>query len=747
MSFIRDYTIFYRRDDTLQKLILRPHQIRAVEKIVDRVVAGLAGRSPANTGLEWHTQGSGKTLTMIVAARLLRRHRALENPTLLIVVDRIELESQMVQSLDAFDFGNVYNPASKRDLRQLLESGRQGLIVTTIHKFDAMPANMNTARNVVILIDEAHRSQEGDLGKYLTGALPNAFRFGFTGTPIDKGKIGCGTFKMFGQYDLPHGYHDKYSINESIDDKTTVRLYYTLAPSDVWFDKLKMEEDYRALLEEFFQQADEAGIASFDTLNQLLKKANMLMAVLKSPKRIGDIATHIAEHFKTNVLPLGFKALVVTPDREACALYKEALDEVLPSADWSQVVYSSNNQDNELLRQHHLSEEEEKRIRNAFRDPKDTPKLLIVTEKLLTGYDAPVAYAMYLDKPLRAHTLLQAIARVNRPYANKENGLIVDYIGIFENLQRALSFDATDLSLGLIDLEDLKKQFNELLDKAKQQLALARLDHVEGRIERLIEHFYHDELRDEFFDTFKHLQTAYEIISPDAFLRPYIEQYATIVDIYRTLLSYFDPKAEENRLLRELSAKTELLIAEHVETSGPVSALPLYPIDENIVAVMKADNSSDQIKVINLYRRLRTHIEENREEHPFLLSIATEVEAVIEKLKARQISTEMALKQLQDKALQVNALEQARETSDLDNVAFSMRMVIHARGIPDHSDELATQLSQYLQSQQGWRFNPALQRKVRKHLYKIIRPLLPAQLKDKMRTIADEIFQMHKINL
>ena len=273
LRLIRDYTIFYRSDDAVQKFILRPHQIRTVQKIVDRVISGLEGRSLANTGLEWHTQGSGKTLTMIVAAHLLRRHSALKNPTLLIVVDRIELESQMMQSLEAFDFGSVRNPDSKRELRRLLESGWQGLIVTTIHKFDCMPANVITKREVVILIDEAHRSQEGELGIYLSGALPNAFRFGFTGTPIDRGKVGRGTFELFGKYDSPHGYQDKYSLNESIEDKTTVRLYYTLAPSDIWVDKLKLEEDYRALLDEFLQMVDETGVASIDAPESATKKS------------------------------------------------------------------------------------------------------------------------------------------------------------------------------------------------------------------------------------------------------------------------------------------------------------------------------------------------------------------------------------------------------------------------------------------------------------------------------------------
>ena len=177
LAFIRDYTIFFRVDDSVQKFLLRPHQIRTVQKIVKRVVAGLDDLEAADTGLEWHTQGSGKTLTMIVTAHLLRRHPALQNPTLLILVDRVELESQMVQSLEAFGYGNVYNPPKTRELRRLLRNRTRGLIVTTIHKFDGMPRDMITDRNVVLLIDEAHRSQEGKLGIFLNGALPHAFLF------------------------------------------------------------------------------------------------------------------------------------------------------------------------------------------------------------------------------------------------------------------------------------------------------------------------------------------------------------------------------------------------------------------------------------------------------------------------------------------------------------------------------------------------------------------------------------------
>jgi len=353
--------------------------MRAVERIVHRVATG-----EAPTGLVWHTQGSGKTLSMIVAASKLRRLPQLENPTLLVVVDRLELEAQMVQNLEAFGFPAVVRAESKRHLRELLASDYRGLIVTLIHKFDRTPANLNPRPNVVVLIDEAHRSRGGDLATYMRAALPNAWYFGFTGTPVDKGKVGRGIFETFGKPD-PSGYLDKYSIDESVEDGTTVPLYYTLTPAELRLDRVMLEE-------EFFRAVDEAGIASIEELNRLLDKAEKLKPVLKAPDCVNHIAAHVARHYRENVEPRGFKAFVVAVDREGCALYKQALDRYLPEG-YTRVVYTGHHKDKHLLRQHYLDDAEEKRVRKAFRDPGQEPKILIVTQKLLTGYDAPVLYA------------------------------------------------------------------------------------------------------------------------------------------------------------------------------------------------------------------------------------------------------------------------------------------------------------------------------------------------------------------
>ena len=734
LAVLRDHIIFYRADDQTHKFILRPHQMRAAHKIVGRIL-----NKEAETGLHWHTQGSGKTLTMIVTAHILRREMAQrgDNPTLLIVVDRLDLESQMVQNLEAFGFPAVVRARSKNHLQELLSSDHRGLIVSLIHKFDRMPENRILRDSVVVLIDEAHRSQEGDLGTYMRAALPNAFYFGFTGTPIDWGRIGQGTFYNFGQPDAPHGYQDKYSMDESIEDGSTVRLYYTLAPSELRVDR-------EALEEEFYKIIEAEGAASIDAVNAILQKADKLKAVMKAPERVAAIARHIAEHFQSNVQPLGFKAFVVAVDREGCALYKQALDQFLPT-EMSRVVYTAYHKDNELMRQYHLDAEEEKRLRRAFRNPAELPQILIVTEKLLTGYDAPVLYCMYLDKPLKDHTLLQAIARVNRPYPDKESGLIVDYIGIFENLQRALSTDADNpLPQGLIDLDVLKARFEDLLHTVLKTLAEIDLTDGEERPSRIIEYFFDPEPREAFIRHYKDLQNAYEILSPDPFLRPYLDDYALITQVYQIVYNYFDPEAEKRRTEYQILKKTDALIRENVSVTGYITELPHYPINRDLAKVVKADNVSDRVKVTNLYRSILVHIETYEETSPYLISIGEEVEQVVQQLRDRQISVEEALAQLENRAEQVVNAQEEQQTSAMDGDAFALFWVIKGQQL-QNAEAVTNQVYALLMAYPGWGFNARLEQVVRQELYKILRPAMPGKSAKEMVAVAENILRLARI--
>lgn len=748
LKLLRDYTLFYRIDDILQKFLLRPHQIRVVEKIVERSVEAQSDAAASQIGLESHTQGSGKTLSMIVAAKLLRRHSTMKNPTILFVIDRLELEQQMLQNLEASGVDAI-RARNKEHLRELLEKDTRGVIVTTIHKFDGMKRDVLTSRNVVVLIDEAHRSQEGNLGIYLRAALPNALQFGFTGTPIDRGKVGKGTYELFGSKNDPDGVHDEYSLNESIEDGTTLRLYYSLAPTTVWVDKLKLEGQFQELLDEFWRMVDEEGAPTQEALSALLARADKLLAVLKAPSRIAAIAEHIASHYQENILPLGFKALVVTPDREACALYKEALNQYLPET-WTVPVYSQDpKKDTDLMKKYYLDEDQEKAVRKAFRDPTKEPKILIVTQKLLTGYDAPVAYAMYLDKPLKDHTLLQAIARVNRPYPNKKSGLVIDYIGIFKNLQRALSGNQDKVSRGLIDYETLKPRFAQLYRQVEAALAPIEPDKVDGRTERIIDYFWDEEQRERFFGQFKELEMVYEILSPDPFLYDYIDGYAAIADIYQTTRSYFDPNSEKRRLTRELLNKTEELIREHVSATPVAAPMPLYPINRNLADVIAQDQVSEQVKVINLQRSIIAHIESHKDEQPYLISIGEEVEQVIEALRQQQISVRTALERMDVQSQRMVQAEEEKAESKLDKLPFALRMVLRGAGIAPQAvgaiDQIANEMADYLNRNASWQHNSRLEQQVRTELYRRLLPHMSKPVNpNTVKAVVDELLNMHK---
>ncbi len=456
LAFLKDYIVFAEKDEELNKYILRQHQTGAVDATVSRAL------DPRRTrGLVWHTQGSGKTFTMIKAAERLFRAPEADKPTVLLMIDRNELEDQMLKNLAALGLGNLEHASSIARLNQLLRDDYRGIIVTMIHKFRDMPADLNTRSNIYVLIDEAHRTTGGDLGNFLMAGLPNATFIGFTGTPVDKTVYGKGTFKTFGCED-DQGYLHKYSIADSIEDGTTLPLYYQLAPNE-------MLVPHETLDKEFLSLAEAEGVADIEELNKILDRAVNLKNFLKGKERIQKVAQFVAEHYRENVEPLGYKAFLVGVDREACAHYKHALDQFLPP-EYSEVVYTGSNNDSTLLKEFHLDPKKERQIRKSFGKLDQQPKILIVTEKLLTGFDAPVLYAMYLDKPMRDHTLLQAIARVNRPYENeaqemvKPHGFVLDFVGIFDKLEKALAFDSDEINAIVKDLKLLKVLFKNKME-------------------------------------------------------------------------------------------------------------------------------------------------------------------------------------------------------------------------------------------------------------------------------------------
>jgi len=707
LRLLRDFILFTRKDDELGKVILRPHQMRAVERAVRRA------RDPGKRrGLIWHTQGSGKTYTMITIAKRLMEEPVFENPTVLMLVDRNELETQLFANLAATGFGRVEVAETKRHLQELLRQDTRGLIVSMIHKFDDMPANINPRANIFVLVDEAHRTTGGDLGNYLMGALPNATYLGFTGTPIDKTAYGKGTFKVFG-VDDPQGYLDKYSIAESIEDGTTVPLYYALAPNELRVDRETLEREFLDLVEA-------EGVSDIEDLNRILDKAVTLRNMLKNRERVQRIAQYVARHFTETVQPMGYKAFLVGVDREACALYKDALDQYLPP-DYSAVVISPAYNDPPELARYHLSEGQEKAIRKAFIKPDELPKLLIVTEKLLTGYDAPVLYCMYLDKPMRDHVLLQAIARVNRPYEDedgkhKPGGFVLDFVGIFEHLERALAFDSKDVQSVIEGLDVLQQRFQDLMARGRADyLSLITGKAADKAAEAALEAFRDEDKRHAFYRFFEELEDLYEILSPDPFLRESMEDYQRLADLFALVRAAYEGAKLTSR---ELARKTAALVQERTQAGLIHEALAIYEITPQTLHQIAESNQPDTIKVFNLLKSIEQKVEQEAITAPYLISIGERAEAIAQAFKERQISTQEALQQLEALIQEINQAEREQAERHITGEAFAVYWLLKQSAVPeDVAERIAAQMRNALSEYPHWRKSEKHHRALRRKLY------------------------------
>jgi type I restriction enzyme R subunit len=728
LAFLKDYIIFAEKDEELNKYILRQHQTGAVEATVSRALDPKRSR-----GLIWHTQGSGKTFTMIKAAERLFRDPEADKPTILLMIDRNELEDQMLKNLSALGLGNLEHADSIARLNQLLRDDYRGIIVTMIHKFRDMPADLNLRKNIYVLIDEAHRTTAGDLGNFLMAGLPNATFIGYTGTPVDKTVYGKGTFKTFGCED-DQGYLHKYSIADSIEDGTTLPLYYQLAPNELLVP-------HETLDKEFLSLAEAEGVADIEELNKILERAVNLKNFLKGKERIKQVAQFVAKHYTENVEPLGYKAFLVGVDREACALYKHALDQILPP-EYSEVVYTGNNNDSALLKEFHLDPKKERQIRKSFGKLDQQPKILIVTEKLLTGFDAPVLYAMYLDKPMRDHTLLQAIARVNRPYENeaqemvKPHGFVLDFVGIFDKLEKALAFDSKEINAIVKDLKLLKVLFQEKMETiAPAYLRLIERNFNDKDIDTLIEHFRDPERRKEFFKEYKEIEMLYEIISPDAFLRPFLDDFTTLSAIYDIVR-----KAYTKRVMvdRDFQKKTNALVQEHVggyTTDGP---LDLIKIDGTTLELIRKKRGGEGTKVINLIKSIQKAAEDQSDD-PFLIAMAERAKAVQESFEQRQTATEDALNQLLQEVGRDEDRKKEQAEKGFDGLTFFVyRTLLDAKVA--NAEGVSRKIKEAFIENPNWKKSDAALRELRKKVTFAI--FAEIDDLDAVTRIVDELFTL-----
>jgi len=699
------------------KIIARYQQVDGTNKIVHRVVTGYPKK-----GLIWHFQGSGKSLLMLFAARKLRLHPALKNPTVIIVLDRVDLDTQISGTFHAAAVANTVNCDKRSDLKAMLASDVRKIVITRIFTFGdetlrqrasrilrdarkalaggraddawyrvaeveaiasamdgtngdkvsrsvsklrgeleaiAPPAAgaferdfseftsvetglLNDRDNIITMVDEAHRTQEGDLGRKMREALPNAFLFGLTGTPINRADKN--TFYAFGAEEDVGGYLSRYGFEESLRDGATKELHFEPRLVDLHVDQGAIDEAYKEIT---------SGLTD-DEKDKLSKKAAKMAVLLKAPERVQAVCADIAQHFQEKVAPNGFGAMVVTPDREGCLLYKKAIDQHLPP-EMSDIVMSVNSDEPEYAPYDHDRDAEAKLL-GRFRDSSDPLKILIVTAKLLTGFDAPILQAMYLDKPLRDHTLLQAICRTNRPYGQeKSHGLIVDYIGIFDDVAQAIQFDEEGITKVVSNISNLKGQLPAAVQKCLAYFAGVdrELEGYEGLMAAQ-DCLPNNKVRDQFAADCSYLMRLWEAISPDTVLGQYETDYRWLVQVYESV----KPVSDTGKLLwHSLGAKTIELIHQNVHVDAVRDDLETLVIDADLLeAVLGTPDPKKKAKEIEIKvaRRLRKHLHD-----PRFKELAERLEALKERHEQGLMTSVDFLKNLLNLATDVVAAEKS----------------------------------------------------------------------------------------
>ena len=573
------------------KIICRYQQYEGANLIIQRVVAGYPKQ-----GLIWHFQGSGKSLLMVFAAQKLRMIEALKNPTVVIVDDRLDLETQITAQFNAADIPNMEGIATKEELINFFKQDQRKIAITTIFRFGDVEEELNPSENIILMVDEAHRTQEGELGIKMRKALPNAFFFGLTGTPINR--LDHNTFKTFGALEDKSGYMSKYSFSDSIRDRATLPLKFEPVPVEMHIDKEKLDMEFEALTEGLSEEEK----------SELSKRVNM-KAIMYERNRIRKVCKHIVQHFTSKIEPNGYKGQVVVYDRECCLMYKEELDKLLPE-EASTIVMDTNNDKENRYKKYRRNRDEEERVLDQFRDKNHPLKLVIVTSKLLTGFDAPILQVMYLDKPMKDHTLLQAICRTNRTYdGGKSFGLIVDYIGIFDNVAKALNFDEASMKKVITNIEEVKKQLPALLRKCLSYfMGVDRtVDGWEGLMAAQ-ECIPTNKDRDEFAADYIVLNRAWDALSPDTFLNPYQFDYRWLSKVYESV----KPVDGGGSLLwSALGPKTMELVHNNMDVGDAVEDIDsIITMDAELIDQFIQNNDVKKVtkKVeIDLVARIRKH--------------------------------------------------------------------------------------------------------------------------------------------
>ena len=571
-EFVQDFVYFERSGETYDIKIAMFHQFYVVKKALERTKKAVEGSRPEERriGVVWHTQGSGKSLTMFYYARKALKTRELEYPILLFLTDRNNLDEQL--SSNFADLPIAKQAGSIKELQEMIKSTAGGIIFATIQKFGKSKADeyplLTDRRNVVIIADEAHRTQYKDLARNLRTAIPNASFMGFTATPVEYEDRS--TTLVFG------GHISIYSMEKAKRHGVVVPIFYEARLSELHLTNEFIDEE--------FEDLSELVVSDPDARVALKRKFGKLEELIMADDRVKKVAKDILDHFSERTQEFKGKALVVTISRRAAVkLYNEMVK--LPNAPPVVVVMSGNRQDSpQEYWQHLRSKEQLRQLADDFRNPEVNPQVAIVVDMWLTGFDAPCMNTMYFDKPMKDHSLIQAVTRVDRVFKDKPGGLIVDYIGIADSLKKSLAMYTIDtIRHTLVDIAEVLR---ELKEKHSTVVALFQgIDYQHWRklqpidLSRLTTMAYDrisgdEETKKKFVKNFVALKKLYALASPHPETSAVKGDVVFFEMIKKMVVKYSTARIRD--ITRDLEYEVSQLISRSISAEEPVDVFALF---------------------------------------------------------------------------------------------------------------------------------------------------------------------------
>jgi len=762
LDIIRNFLFVRIERGESTKVIARYMQYRAANRMVDRVLKNLNGEDEKDKGLVWHWQGSGKTLTMIFAANKLYYMKDLGNPTIFFIVDRIELEDQLYKE---FNFMDIVKPeiiGSIEELQEVLNyddyRGKRGVFITLIHKFrkeeladiskeladiSSRKETIMTRENIVAFVDEGHRTQYGLLRAQMKNILKNAFFFALTGTPISK--KGRDTYCEF-SYPPVEPYLDRYFITDSIKDGFTVKIVYQpRLEGEIHLKKDMLETFLETEFEELPEEVREP------VEERIKKRMNAIKLFLENPERIKVIAEDIAKHFKENI-DGRFKAMVVAGSRKACNLYKKELDKYLPDR-YSEIVMTIGDKEEEYqllaaeAREKYGDKEWDdirKEIVESFNE-EGLPKILIVTEMLLTGFDAPILQVMYLDKLLKEHRLLQAVARTNRPFKGvKEAGLIIDYVGILKEFKRAFEmYSKEDIKDALFGFDSIKEDFIALVKELCGILAHVPRNYERESLLKAIESLTSDEAKEkDFVEGYRKLRKVFELLGPDEVKLEHFEDYKWLSAIYTYYMKVVVQKDIGEDYVQKYYEKTVRFIHKTTEIEKLNRDLPAISFDGEYLQKLDKRVKDRKEKAANILFTLNRLVLVERHMNPIYESLVEKVERLLllwkEKTRDYEAIYEEGVKTLGE----IDALTQRQKSLGFSEFEYALLLTLEKE--LDTEDDLTKDvkgLSQGLKNYMfpGWITQMSVKKGVEREIRRFTRGL-----KGRFRLSLDEMNNLHE---